>query len=332
MPAFRTRLFCYPEGRPRTRILRGNGWSIKLTPDREHSRFANLAAVEHEIIIIARTLSRAEAVAELLLASEALLDGAQSWFGETIVVHPERPPDNPAERAAHDRFMHGRQGAGGSLHVAVEVAGTISRRRRFQYALYRLRMSYRACSVHHMDLDPSHWRPQQAVFDDPPYHVALATAIQLAYSAVEELGLEVRASADTPSTVDGRWNPPVLNDLIKRLAAAGVATTEEASWYRRGTPSAIERRYPFREYRKSSWSHRRIRDVEVPLVDAILHASRLRSRVSAHRLPAIAASLTVYDAVNVQHLARRLLLASSGHWRRRRRTPAKRGLSGRRHR
>jgi len=59
-----------------------------------------------------------------------------------------------------------------------------------------------------------------------------------------------------------------------------------------------------------------MRDEEVNIVEAIAVASRLRSRITAHGLPDIAASLSVYDVGNIQQLTRWLILESCGMWRR----------------
>ena len=53
---------------------------------------------------------------------------------------------------------------------------------------------------------------------------------------------------------------------------------------------------------------------ELQITDAIDYASWLRSKISAHRLSDLASSLSYYDVVNVQDLARRLLLEHLGFW------------------
>jgi hypothetical protein len=56
-----------------------------------------------------------------------------------------------------------------------------------------------------------------------------------------------------------------------------------------------------------------VRDVDVALVDAIAHASWLRSSVAAHGgKHTLVRVLSAYDVANVQQVARHLLLGSLG--------------------
>ena len=55
-----------------------------------------------------------------------------------------------------------------------------------------------------------------------------------------------------------------------------------------------------------------MRDVKVELIEALWLASGLRSTTTTHRFPDRARSLTVYDAHNVQSLARRLIIERFG--------------------
>lgn len=293
---------------------------MSLEPEPTHAGFTSLGTLGHEIVFHANSLERAEYAAELLLAADSLCGGAWSLFGDSIVVMAEDPPDDPAELARHRRFMERQQGSAGGLHFAIIVAARASHQRKHQYALFKMRLSYLLCSVHVIDLDPSHWWPGRAVTHYASHHVAAASAIQSAYSAIEEIGLEIRASADNPSKVHGRWNPKVLDDLRHRLRRSRIDLSESIIWHKRDTPTLVERRFPPESIKKAAWAGGKIRDVEMQIEDAILYASRLRSKVTAHRLPRIAASLTHYDVTNVQHVARRLILESLGCWRRIRET------------
>jgi hypothetical protein len=115
--------------------------------------------------------------------------------------------------------------------------------------------------------------------------------------------------------IDGKWNPAVLANLHARLRRANIDLGERVVWHRRHTPTLVERKFPATSAGKTPWTYAMVRDVEVRIEDAINHASRLRSKVAAHRLPSIAKSLTLYDASNVQFVARRLLLEVLGCWR-----------------
>lgn len=150
---------------------------------------------------------------------------------------------------------------------------------------------------------------------DPAAHVLCANAITLAYSAIEELGLEVRVGKNKQSRMpDGTWNPAVRGDLEGRLKASNIDINETHVWTLRGRPTRIEKRRPPKAVKKPLWSRGAVRDVELSLIDAIASASWLRSKVTTHAFNANVRSLTAYDVHNVQSLARRLVLGACGVW------------------
>src|SRR4029453_1392437 len=105
-----------------------------------------------------------------------------------------------------------------------------------------------------------------------------------AYSAIEELHLQVKASAEKPSRLrDGAWNPPVLQDLQKRLRHASMDLGRPISWHLRNSPTRIERRHAPPAGERAPWAARYgVRDRMVKIDDAIGYASLMRSRGSAH--------------------------------------------------
>jgi hypothetical protein len=56
-------------------------------------------------------------------------------------------------------------------------------------------------------------------------------------------------------------------------------------------------------------------DSEIPVIDAIAYAEWLRSGVASHAVNDLTPVLSPYDVINVQHVARRLLLETLGFWR-----------------
>lgn len=184
------------------------------------------------------------------------------------------------------------------IPLACKIAAKVSFSRRHSYALTKYSVSCSVFSTPIVDLDPSH-SPNLRVsgfFED---HVRLATSIFLAYSAIEELDLHIKASEKNPSRNEkGEWNPVVRADLEQRLLEAGVDLDE-----------------PSKALSKPSWASGSVKDVEVSLVDALADANWLRSKVSAHGFSKLASSLSPYDVANVQHLARRLILETLGFWR-----------------
>ena len=108
------------------------------------------------------------------------------------------------------------------------LAARASRRRRWQYAITKYRFSARLCSAFRVDLEPfrSDHLPLSPFVDD---HIVFSHAIVAAYSAIEDLGLQIKASSTMPSRLpSGGWNPPVREDLEKRLRAAGVSCISQA--------------------------------------------------------------------------------------------------------
>jgi hypothetical protein len=154
------------------------------------------------------------------------------------------------------------------------------------------------------------------VTDDPFGHALFALAITSAYAALEELGLEVRASKKNPSVLsDGKLNPIVIADLEKRLPEAGINLRERKTWLVRGTPTRIEAKRPLRRTDRPSWAGGPFRDRYLSVAEAILRASWLRSEVSAHTTKPLTKSLSQTEVHNVQMLARRLVLEATRFWR-----------------
>ena len=132
---------------------------------------------------------------------------------------------------------------------------------------------------------------------------------------MEDLGLNLRASAKNPSRIDGQWNPTVKSDLEARLRASGVVLDEKLLWTVRGPRRRIEKKRPFPDGEAAPWASQLVRDSDIPIVDAIAYAEWLRSAVAAHGVKDLTPSLSPYDVINVQHVARRLLLETLGFWR-----------------
>jgi hypothetical protein len=269
-----------------------------------------------EIVIEATNDIIARRAFAILQNAGALIDGADirqifgqelqlSRDGESPRTHRRRSPQRD------DQNVLSHSGIPIQCLVSVKVASKL----RYRYALAQLSLSYRLISISPYDLDPTrnHNIPKSPYED---VHISFAHAIIAAYAVIEQLGLEVRANPKMPSTVNGRWNPPVLADLETRLSSAGIDLTETFHWSVRGGRTRLERDRPAKILRKSPWCRWQVRDGQVRVVDAIAHISWLRSRVSAHGIrPASVRVLSIYDVTNAQCLARRLLLESLSCWR-----------------
>ncbi len=204
------------------------------------------------------------------------------------------------------------------LWRACELAAKVSHRWHTIYALTKYKVSVDLYSTFSRALDPT-VSPTLERSGNPEDQVRACYAIVIAYSVIEELGLGVPASRDRPSSLaDGSWNPLVRSDLENMLRAAGVDTSEAFLWCVRGGKTNLEARRParlFRDALPAPWARWDVRDLTVDIVDAIAHASWLRSNVAAHKLrPDNARLVSAYDVANVQWLVRRLLLEQFGFW------------------
>jgi hypothetical protein len=183
------------------------------------------------------------------------------------------------------------------------------------YAMHKLAFSYRSAGAHHMDMHPRYSPRQFRVQKEPLTHVRLANAVTLAYSAIEEMQLELRASRENPSKLkDGSWNPVVRAELQRRLLKAKIDINDPFIWTLRGPKTRIERSRQIPSIGKTKWTYGQVRDRNVSIVDALAYASWLRSTTTTHRFTKTSTSLTVYDAHNVQFLARKLLMERFGLW------------------
>ena len=300
---------------------KGKGWIISFEdePCDATSRDRTLIGGEwcpaKAVNIYATSRERAQYVVDTIHAAQCLHSGDFPFFGRPIVVSADSDSAEQGDRQ-HQALAAPHDVQVSRLPLACLIAVKSSYRKAYQYALFKYLASHHVFSTSTMGLDPSDWwRPSRFVWDSAEHHVCCAYAIVLAYSVLEELSLDLRASEENPSRIDGEWNPNVRHELEARLKKAGINLSETILWILRDTPTRIERTRPPRIQSRAHWAGLKVRDSKVALVDAIADTSWLRSRVSAHKLGELAASLSYYDVVNAQHVARRLLLEKLGFWR-----------------
>jgi len=208
-----------------------------------------------------------------------------------------------------------------NMPFACFMAARVSRLKRAQFALEKLKRSYMAFSTHHEDRDPR--RPHAANTQRSSLiatQTAKAQAIQLAYSCIEELGLHVPASKECPSRAeDGTWNQVTLAKFERSLRNAGIDPQERILWDIRAPRNRLSRYMPKLQQTgiEAPWVRGAVRDKEIPIADAVDYVSRLRSQVAAHvlgRKNRLVSLLTLHDVANAQDVARRLLMARVGVW------------------
>ena len=287
-------------------------FSMKLFEERGHAATGNYVSDDEpvffdmEIMIRAKGHAQAQRALNLLVAAMAVLEGSITFGPEPFSIEPRE-----AGTTSNTTSYMSKSG----LLDACSLANHASHKRASSYALHKLALSYQSSSPHMMDLDPGESPRRFQVQTDPIYHVYLANAVTLAYSAIEELGLEIRANSMNPSKMpDGTWNPAVKADLEKRLQKSGIDIADTHIWTLRGPKTRIEKKRPPPSAGKPSWSRGNVRDVLISLIDALALASWLRSGTTTHRFSDTARSLTVYDAHNIQSLARHLIMDKFDFW------------------
>lgn len=211
-------------------------------------------------------------------------------------------------------------GGNNGFQIASFMAAKASFRNKYIYAIHKLSYSYFTISVPFIDLDPFHSENLKKPTIYKNYlvesTVAMATAIFLAYSAIEELGFKTNYEArNNPK----KWRKE-RNKLLHNLTEAGVNIKEEFYWDLRGPKTFLERNMPERNFKKAEWARFDVRDEKIDITDAIANASFLRSKVCAHEFSRknnikMIKTLSIYDVTNTQHLARKLILESLKIWR-----------------
>jgi len=294
---------------------KGRNWHLTLrTPKHPRSFTASSKGIfpAKEVLINAAKEVVAQRAADLIHSARLAIEGSLL----TSVVSPgEQVPIRrltetyEADEDSKETIV--------TCHIpwACLIAARASRSFTYEYALAKLRLSLETFSVPTMYLDPSH-SGNLARSPIPFDHIRLGFAITMAYSCIEELHCEIRASSQRPSTINGEWNPAVLTELEERLRSFRIDLSETFPWSVRGGKTLLEKKRPPKLLKKSSWAWRQVRDGEMPLTQALALASFLRSKVTTHRSEkSLLRVLSAYDVHNVQFLARRLLLERTGHWR-----------------
>lgn len=267
-----------------------------------------------EVIIDSKTQVGAQRALNLILACISLYAGepvipfldveALAYRDEDI---KSLPLDEKVQFSRRHWLSH--------IPISCVIAAKASHRRKYIYAISKYSFSITNFSLFHVELDPF-MAQHIPVSPYPDDHVRFCYAIVSAYSLLEELGLEIRASQDNPSMIGGKWNPSVKKNLENRLRRAGINLKETLSWTLRGPKKKIELEKSPLLLSKEKWAYGlMVRDASIELLDAIAYASWLRSYVSSHKTKDITTAVSAYDVINVQHLARRLILESLGYWR-----------------
>jgi hypothetical protein len=261
----------------------------------------------------AKSRLAAQKAFRLLIAALTILDGnTLAEVEENVVVPRDRNKleDLEPDDLAGLRYTIARD----SVIFGSEFAAALSKRKFRSSAAFKLKLSYKLASAHWMDLHPKYYPKSFGVSDAFSDHVKMASAITLAYSAIEELQLEPRSINKRQVRTEAGWDEAAKKDLDQRLELSGVDTAEPLGWTRRGSQTRVHRAQRAAAGAKQPWTKGIVRDRAVTVQDALLEASWLRSKCTTHRYQKATSSISMYDVANVQLLARRLLLESVGLW------------------
>lgn len=290
--------------------FKGSGWEASFIKER---RYPPKLRDGCEIIINAKSWISAQRALNLIVSSLILYSGYPHLLEPEFIAHNNTRPEflEPEYR----KIVEGKFHSENNIPLACSIAAKASRCKKWVYALAKHKLSTSIYNVNpHEDLEPF-CSPHLPLSEFPDDHVMFSYAIISAYSVIEDLGLDVRASQKKPSRIEGKWNPPIKKSLEKRLTASRVDLNEPILWIIRGPKRKIEQIRKVPIFTKAPWAKGLIRDSKISLIDAIAYSEWLRGRIASHGVKKLTKVLSPYDVVNVQYLARRLLLEILGFWR-----------------
>ena len=297
--AFRTGLnLATDRDRHEDLLLQGKAWRTSVEVNKS----------EREVMIHAKSQRTAQNALDLILHALWLFSGGQPLVDRLLAWNEGYLEAIPKDYRFDVELLKGRSISTPPIPKACRVAARASFRRKYVYALAKYTLSIQMWSAHVLALSPN--SPYVPKFQRPIDQVILCQCIVLAYSVVEELGLDVRVSRNKPSQVKGKWDPEVKRDLEERLSAAGIDLSEPFLWTARGPKRRLEIKRESPVIGRPTWACGCVRDGFMNVIDAIARASWLRSKVASHKVGKLTTSLSIYDVDNVQSLALRFLLES----------------------
>ena len=273
-----------------------------------------------QLMVVDAKSDKANNVVQLIRAADVVLEGFPEE--ETQSVGAFEIPDDTLERNTVFKNLFQKSGFFEQFSykperpVSVSIAASAWLSPSIIYAVHKLAFSYRTESITPWSTHP---RVGQ-VFDKHSSlfasHVRTSAAINLAFSAIEELGLAISSSKEKPRWLDKKtfeWNPDVFNEISSRLKEIGIGSNQTIDWIARGENTEVE--IQPKRFQKSSHSDaQNVRDIKLSLPDAIHACSYLRNYMTAHAFGEDAVRLGPYEVYNVQQVARRLVLSKCGLW------------------
>lgn len=202
-----------------------------------------------------------------------------------------------------------------TLPVAVAIAAEAWGNKKLVYAILKLAQSYETECVTPWSMHPRYGQVFEKHTDNFASHVGTSVAVNLAYSAIEELDLGVKASRENPRNTKGtpHWEPEFLKKFKARLRNAGIDPERTIDWVSRGDQSEVPVYEMFNQLTEYS-DGVEVRDRKVSLPDAINFCEFLRNTMTAHAFSSKTQRLGPYEVYNVQQVARFLILSKCNLW------------------
>lgn len=203
-----------------------------------------------------------------------------------------------------------------TLPVAVAIAAESWRDKKLVYAIHKLANSYETECVTPWSMHPRNGQVFEKHTNDFASHVGTSIAINLAYSAIEELDLGVKANPENPRNIGKGtfvWNPEVLDPFKERLRKSGIEPERTIDWVTRGDQTEVDI-YQMLDIPSEHSDGVNIRDRQVSLTDAINFCEYLRNTMTAHAFSTDTPRLGPYEVYNAQQVARLLILSKCNLW------------------
>ncbi|MFD1330321.1 hypothetical protein [Mycoplana ramosa] len=272
-----------------------------------------------QLLVIQAGEADATNIVNLIQASSDVQEGFPDATVHSSVLEI---PDDPSEQVSLFENVFKKPGFferfsfKAERPIAVAMATRAWADRRTSYAIHKLSRSYQTEAVTPWSLHPRRGQ----IFDKHSNllsdHVTSSIAINLAYSAIEELDLGIKSSVKKPRWIDNAshtWNPDVLQDIESRLEQVGITPDRGLEWIIRGEPTEVVME-PVRPQLRCQTADEIVRDVRYTFPDAIHACSFLRNFKTAHAFSRDTPRIGPYEVYNVQQVARSLILSKCGLW------------------
>lgn len=263
----------------------------------------------YELIIQAPSFEDAIFIVDLIKCCLTLIKSEQAFETDQLKMNieisdgRERKTNNSYQKMCKNEWFFGDD----SLVSASQIAQLSYKEPTKENAIFKYDLARELVNLNPLSLHPYNDYVPRTFFRSE--QVKFAYTIIASYAVIEELQVQIKASEDKPSTINGEWNPLVLDSLQERLVAKGVNGNDKIPWFVRRDmvrPFKVKIQEP-REL--CEWSDgNQVKDFMMPICDAILELSYIRSKIASHGVHKRIYDLTIYDVENAYSLTRIILL------------------------